>query len=447
MTITTYSVSTLNQRVRLALEADFSDIWVEGEISNLARPASGHLYFSLKDEAAQVSCALFKGSRYKLRIPMGEIDNGLAVRAHGRVSLYEARGSYQLIIDQLELAGLGVLEQAFLQRREALAKEGLFDLRHKQAIPTHPRAIGIITSVSGAALHDALTTLKRRNPLIPIIIYPSMVQGESAPGQLIEQIQLANVRAECDVLLLIRGGGSLEDLWAFNDVELVRAIVASQIPIISGVGHEVDVTLSDLAADLRAPTPTAAAEQVCVAMSDGIALLTQRFLRIKQQIQQLLNGWQQQLLHLQQRLMQQNPKRLIEQQIQSCDDLSMRLNQVMLRYLRHGNERLALWQERLRPQMLMQHIVREQRHLQVVSGQLCQAQRRHQAQAKQTLHYLMQTLYHLSPLNVLERGFAVVQGNQQQVITRAEEVQPGEKIQVRLASGKLFCDVIRRRLK
>ena len=255
--MTTYTVSQLNARIRAQLESDYRDIWVEGEISNLSRPASGHIYFTLKDDAAQVACALFKGNSYRLSLPARELANGFAVRVHGRATLYEPRGNYQLVLDQIEAAGIGALEAELKRRREMLAAEGCFDAARKRPIPPAPRQVGIITIASCAAIHDALTTLRRRNPLVGVIIYPSLVQGEQAPAQLIRQIETANRRAECDTLLLIRGGGSLEDLWAYNDPNLIRAIAASAIPIISGVGHDTDVTLADLAADLPAPTPTA----------------------------------------------------------------------------------------------------------------------------------------------------------------------------------------------
>lgn len=442
---TTYTISTLNQLVRHTLESNFADVWVEGEISNLARPSSGHLYFSLKDDNAQVSCALFKGNRYKLRLPMSDISNGLAVRAHARVSLYEPRGNYQLIIDQLEPAGQGALEQAFIQRREALSKEGLFDYHLKQTIPRHPKAIGIITSPSGAALHDALTTLKRRSPHIPIIIYPTLVQGEKAPAQIIAQIDNANRRDECDTLLLIRGGGSLEDLWAFNDSDLVRRIAASKLPIISGVGHETDLTLSDLAADLRAPTPTAAAEQACDASAERQQQFAQRLHRCQQRLQQQWQLQQQQLQHLKQRLSQQSPLRKLHTQIQRSDDLSLRLNQAIKRQIRHAQQSLQPLATRLTPQLLHQQHQRQQQQLHKLSAQLTQSITQQQHQQTQALHHLMQNLHHLSPLNILARGYCVAQADKQ-LLTDAAQVQPQTRIQLSLAKGKLYCDVVRRRL-
>ncbi|UJF23905.1 exodeoxyribonuclease VII large subunit [Suttonella sp. R2A3] len=444
---TTFSVSELNRQVRSELELSFGDVWVEGELSNLARPASGHLYFSLKDSSAQISCALFKGSRFGLKIPLAEIDNGIAVRAHGRVSLYEPRGNYQLIIDQLEPAGVGALEQAFKARQAQLAAEGLFAAELKQAIPTHPRAIGIITSASGAALHDALTTLKRRHPFIPVIIYPSLVQGERAAPQLMTQIETANRRQECDTLLLIRGGGSLEDLWAFNDPDLVRAIVASKLPIISGVGHEIDVTLSDFAADLRAPTPTAAAEQAIPALAETLARQQQRLSHVNQRVQRIISQYQQQVLHLGHRLSQQNPTRRVQQHSQRCDELSARLQRNMTTRLTQQRQRVAQIQSRLSLVPLHRRHQRETQHISELQQRLQQGVVREQQRHMSRLERLAGNLNALSPLNVLARGYAMAFDEQRQMIRHSDDVGAGARIHVRLNQGILHCDVVRRSKK
>lgn len=396
----TYTISELNQTVRHLLEHDFASIWVEGEISNLSRPASGHLYFSLKDPQAQIACALFKGSRYGLKIPSRDLDNGLAVRAHGRLSLYEARGNYQLIVDQLEPLGRGDLERAYLELQTRLAGEGHFDPARKRPIPALPRAIGIITSPTGAAIHDALTTLIRRNPAIPVILYPSAVQGEAAAAELIAQIATANRRNECDTLLLIRGGGSLEDLWSFNHPDLIRAISQSRIPIISGVGHETDITLADLAADLRAPTPTAAAELACPPQAAILNLLAQQQTRLTQRIQHILRERRQQHDTLTRRLKLQHPERRLQQQIQRADELRERLH----RSIRRPLER-----------------------------------------RQQQFHHLTRTLHTLSPLATLARGYAIVHNARGDIITSAQQTQPKEDLHIQLSEGKLICTVRQRR--
>ena len=252
---TVYSVSELNQTIRGLLESEFPLIWVEGEISNLAQPSSGHMYFSLKDESAQVRCAMFRGRNQFLRFTP---ENGQKVVIRARVSLYEARGEFQLIAEHMEDAGAGALQRAFEELKARLAAEGLFDESLKQDIPELPTRIGVITSPTGAAIRDVLSVLQRRFPAIPVLVYPVPVQGDGAAEKIVATLQLASKRKDCDVLLLVRGGGSLEDLWSFNEEIVARAIVASEIPVVCGVGHEVDFTIADFAADVRAPTPSAA---------------------------------------------------------------------------------------------------------------------------------------------------------------------------------------------
>jgi exodeoxyribonuclease VII large subunit len=261
------SVSQLNRRVKTLIEQGMARLWVEGEISNLSRPASGHIYLSLKDDSAQVSAAWF---RQRQRAPAIGFKNGDRVLAYGRVSLYEARGNYQLIIEQLEPAGEGVLKRRFDALKLKLSDEGLFDEDRKQALPGLPNRIGVITSPSGAAIRDVLSVLKRRFPAVPVVIYPAAVQGDAAPAELVDALSTAVERDECDVLILCRGGGSLEDLWAFNDEQLARSIAACPLPVISAVGHEVDFTISDFVADVRAPTPSGAAEIIVPSQSDWL---------------------------------------------------------------------------------------------------------------------------------------------------------------------------------
>ncbi|MCP5022944.1 MAG: exodeoxyribonuclease VII large subunit, partial [bacterium] len=252
-----YSVSRLNSEVRAVLDASFPLLWVEGEISNLARPSSGHIYFSLKDPHSQVRCAMFRMKRQRLRF---EPENGMQVLVRARPNLYEARGDFQLSIEHMELGGEGLLRQAFEELKQRLDQEGLFDSGQKRPLPQFPRQIGVITSPSGAAIRDMISVLKRRLPAIPVVIYPVQVQGDRSAVDINQAVQLANRRSECDLLILTRGGGSLEDLMAFNDEQVARAIAASEIPIISAIGHEIDFTIADFVADQRAPTPSAAAE-------------------------------------------------------------------------------------------------------------------------------------------------------------------------------------------
>lgn len=254
-----YTVSRLNQTVRMLLEQQMGQVWISGEISNFTQPASGHWYFTLKDDGAQVRCAMFRNSNRRVTF---RPQHGQQVLVRANITLYEPRGDYQIIVESMQPAGVGLLQQQFEQLKQKLSQEGLFDAQHKQPLPSPAHQIGVITSKTGAALHDILHVLQRRDPSLPVVIYPTAVQGDDAPAQIVRAIELANQRAECDVLIVGRGGGSLEDLWSFNDERVARAIFASRIPIVSAVGHETDVTIADFIADLRAPTPSAAAEVV-----------------------------------------------------------------------------------------------------------------------------------------------------------------------------------------
>lgn len=252
-----FTVSRLNQTVRLLLEQEMGQVWISGEISNFTQPASGHWYFTLKDDTAQVRCAMFRNSNRRVTF---RPQHGQQVLVRANITLYEPRGDYQIIAESMQPAGEGLLQQKYEQLKAKLHSEGLFDQQHKQPLPSPAHCVGVITSKTGAALHDILHVLKRRDPSLPVIIYPTAVQGDDAPGQIVRAIELANARGECDVLIVGRGGGSLEDLWSFNDERVARAIFASRIPVVSAVGHETDVTIADFVADLRAPTPSAAAK-------------------------------------------------------------------------------------------------------------------------------------------------------------------------------------------
>ncbi|MGE5241377.1 MAG: exodeoxyribonuclease VII large subunit, partial [Bacteroidota bacterium] len=278
-----YTVARLNREARAMLEGGFPPLWIEGEISNLSRPASGHLYFSLKDAQAQVRCAFFR--QYQ-RTRGAALKDGLHVLARARVSLYEGRGDFQLIVEYLEEAGEGALRRAFDALKLRLAQEGLFDAAHKKPLPRLPRRVGIITSTSGAVLHDILTTLKRRFPAIAILVHPVPVQGEGAAERIAAAIRVAGQRRDCDALILARGGGSLEDLWPFNEEIVARAIHACPVPIVSGVGHETDFTIADMAADARAPTPTAAAEMLSPDQQEWLA----QFARLENRLVTAMRG-------------------------------------------------------------------------------------------------------------------------------------------------------------
>ncbi|MGA8708328.1 MAG: exodeoxyribonuclease VII large subunit, partial [Steroidobacteraceae bacterium] len=317
-TRTVYSVSRLNREVRGLLESGLGALWVQGEISNLSRPASGHWYFSLKDRDTQVRCAMFRQRNSLARFSPRE---GQLVQAYGRVSLYEARGDYQLLVELLEDAGVGALQRAFDELKARLAAEGLFAPERKRPLPPAPRRIGVITSPTGAAVRDILHILGRRFPCAPVLIYPAPVQGATAVAALIAALELAGARAECDVLILARGGGSLEDLWAFNDEGLARAILRCPIPVVTGIGHEIDFTIADFVADLRAPTPTGAAQLVAPDASVWRHRLVQFAARFAAAARRTLRSEQTRLDGLVQRLRQAHPGARLLQHSQRLDEL------------------------------------------------------------------------------------------------------------------------------
>jgi exodeoxyribonuclease VII large subunit len=432
-----YTVSRLNREVRTVLEGSFPLIWLEGEISNLARPGSGHWYFTLKDEAAQVRCAMFRNRNMLVK---DKPENGMQVLVRARIGLYEARGEYQLVIEHLEEAGDGALRRAFEALKAKLDAAGLFDLAHKQIIPVLPRCIGVITSPTGAAIHDILTTLKRRFPGIPVIVYPVPVQGSEAAGEIARMITLAGERNECDVLLLARGGGSLEDLWAFNEEVVARAIHACPIPLVAGIGHEVDITIADFVADQRAPTPTAAAELVSPNQQDWRQRLLQLQSRLQRTVMRMLDTRQQQLRYVSGRL--PHPARRLEERLQRLDELALRRNHAMQHLLRHRDAEIKMMQERLQQFSPRQRLVQYRMQSQNLGKRLLTALRHRLQRQQQQLQHLAHALDTVSPLATLSRGYAIVTtAADDKILRRAGEVNPGDRIQTRLAQGRLESTV------
>ncbi len=389
-----FSVSELNTAVKLLLEDTFPLIWVEGEISNFSAPHSGHWYFSLKDAKSQVRCAMFRMSQRKVGfIPK----DGMQVLLRTRVSLYENRGDFQLIAEDMEERGEGKLLRAFEALKKKLELEGLFDVALKKALPNFPKQIGIVTSATGAAIRDILHVLKRRAPFVPVVIYPTLVQGATAAPAISAAIELANARNECDVLILARGGGSLEDLWPFNEEMVAKAIFRSQIPIISGVGHEVDFTIADFVADVRAPTPSAAAELVSLDQLELLRHIEKSSQQLNRLMQQKIMGGKQQLEWMQKHLLQQHPKRRLQQQAQLLDMHEMTLFN-----------------------LIKQSIAKHQATLASAAG-------------------ILDTL---SPLATLKRGYTITSDAKHNVIYSAKAVKVNDKIQVRFPDGEIACDVL-----
>ena len=432
-----YTVTRLNREARTLLEGHFPPLWIEGEVSNLARPASGHLYFSLKDAQCQVRCAMFRSRNLRVNF---NPHNGMQVIAYAQVSLYEGRGEFQLIVEHLEPAGEGRLRLAFEALKQRLAAEGLFSEAHKIPIPALPRSIGVVTSPTGAAIRDILSVLGRRFPSIPIVIYPVPVQGAGAAEAIGRMIALADGRAECDVLIVARGGGSLEDLWAFNEETVARAIYACKLPVVTGIGHEIDFTIADLVADRRAPTPSASAELVSPdrsQLSAQLAILERRVAHLFRgsfaRVQMLVEHLQKRLLH---------PGRRVLDLAQRADELSLRLERaarsgIAVKHTRLETLSARLWS--LAPSALIalrltecDHYLRRLRHgidqsLAKTTGKLVNLSRALQA---------------VSPLATLERGYAIVTrvpGGE--IVRDAARVAPGCEINTRLARGRLRCFV------
>jgi len=432
-----YSVSELTGDVRQTLEQAFPLIWVEGEVSNLAQPASGHIYFSLKDAKAQVRCAMF---RMRRRLLDFEPENGMQVLMRANVGLYEARGDFQLIAEHMEEAGDGALRREYEALKRRLRNEGLFESKHKQAVPEIPKQIGIITSPTGAAIHDMLTVLKRRFPSIPVLIYPVPVQGENAAGKIARAIKLANERNECDVLVIGRGGGSLEDLWAFNDEHLAHTIFASELPIVSAVGHEVDFTIADFVADVRAPTPSAAAELLSPDRSEWLQKLSGLKRRLDVTIQNRLRQHAQGLDGLSARL--KSPAQRLQHAERIVNDLQRRLVSSQHSLHQHRSSRVQLLHTRTMQHSPLHTIKMASQRTAALNSRLRTAMQEKHRQRVEKLVSLTRTLDAVSPLATLSRGYAIASDAESgELIRDAALIQKDTLLETRLQKGRLLCRV------
>jgi len=409
------SVSELLRSVRDVLERRFPLLWVAGEISNFTCAASGHWYFTLKDPAAQVDCVMFRGRAALLDWQPRE---GMRVEARALATLYEPRGRFQLNVETLRQAGLGALYERFLKLRDKLEREGLFDPALKRELPEHPRAIGVVTSLAAAALHDVLTTLARRNPSIPVIVYPVPVQGEGAAAKIAAMLARASERAECDVLLLVRGGGSIEDLWQFNEEAVARAIRASRIPVVVGVGHETDVTIADFAADRRAATPTAAAELASPARDELLARIGDCARRAAREV-----------------------RRRIETAMQTVDSLARRLVHPA-QQLRASGRHVAHLAARL-ANAAHRRLDAAQARLADAPRRIAHAAARRMEGAQARLARLRASLTGLDPGAVLARGYSITHNAKGEVLRDASRVAVGERLTSTLARGSLESEVTR----
>lgn len=434
-----YTVSRLNREVRALLDRSFPLLWVEGEISNLSRPSSGHLYFSLKDRDAQARCAMFKMRNQLLSFTPAD---GTHVLVRARISLYEPRGDYQLIVEHMEVAGDGLLRLAFEQLKRRLRDEGLFDPAHKKSLPRLPQRIGVITSPSGAAIRDVLSILHRRFPAIPVLVYPVPVQGSAAAPEIARMIRLAGQRNDCDVLILARGGGSLEDLWAFNEEVVARAVYDCPIPIVSGVGHEIDVTIADFVADHRAATPSAAAELVSPNGDEWLKAFIALENRLTMQVTRHQQATAQTLLGLEKRLWQQHPGRRLRDQGQRLDEFELRLNNARRSVLRHTTARLNTLIARLYRHDPSRRLQQLQWQRQQLSRRLTHIMKASLEQRHQQLAGIGRALDAVSPLATLSRGYAIVKRQADGAIVRTvKAVNIGDRIETRVSQGRLISTV------
>lgn len=431
------SVTRLNRLARQVLESEIGQVWVSGELSNFVAAASGHWYFTLKDSKAQIKSAMFKGANRSVKFSPKAGDK---VIVRGNLSLYEARGDYQLIAEHMEPEGLGQLKQAYEALKAKLSSEGLFAMEAKQALPQNVKRLGVVTSSTGAAIHDILHVLKRRNPSIEVIIYPSLVQGDTAANSIAKQIQRANQRNEVDLLIVGRGGGSLEDLWAFNEEVVAYAIAESVLPIVSAVGHEIDITIADYAADMRAPTPSAAAELVSTDKSQLEQKIKQQQQRLAMVFQQYLKRIEHTMQLLASRLSNVHPAVQIRQENQHADNLTMRLSQAMneqLITIKNREDKLAL---RLQHASPINAIKAKQQQLHQRHQHLCSTQQRQLSDKRYQLQRIADILNSVSPLSTLSRGYSIA-FKDDTVVRSVNQVENGDLIETKVGDGTLISKV------
>jgi len=434
------SVSELNKKAKSLLEKGIPKLWIEGEISNLAKPASGHMYFSLKDEMSQIRCAWFKQRQLQNTL---NIANGAKMLALGKIGLYEPRGEYQFIVEKMEIAGEGDLKRKYEELKKKLSGEGIFSEENKSELPELPKKIGVITSPSGAAVRDILTILKRRFPIIPIIIFPVAVQGEQAAPQIQNALKKANLRADCDLLILARGGGSLEDLWAFNEEIVARAIFHSEIPIISAIGHETDATISDFAADMRAPTPSGAAELAVPDQHDWIKSIDNIGDKIITIITQQINLKSQLSDWINKRLSQSSPKMTVKRQIEKSINLRKMLSNSMLQNLAKQDKNIHQLKSKLNEVSPRLKIHVQLSRIKELNQKIVSCSDHFLEGLNNRMKLASKTLNSVSPLRTLDRGYAIARdAKTKNVIMSADTIEIENDIEVKLAKGEIKVKVI-----
>lgn len=437
---TVYTVSEVTKAIKEIISA-IGELWVEGEVSNFRQPYSGHIYFTLKDEFSQIRCVIFKP--LSLRLPFRPKD-GMRVLLHGRLTVYEKGGNYQIVGDRIEPAGLGALQMALEQLKRKLAAEGLFDERHKKPIPKFPKRIGVVTSATGAAIRDIIKVISRRYPLVHILLHPVTVQGENAAREIAEAIDRFNRLKNVDLLIVGRGGGSIEDLWAFNEEIVARSIFRSEIPVISAVGHEIDITISDLVADLRAPTPSAAAEMAVPSLQDLMGNIGQLRSRMIAAIKAQIRPKREKLDRLSEKV---SPQRKLDE----LHEMSQRIDELYYRAVELMRGRISAMRGEVRIRAERLHGISPERRLRELEGRLnLLIQRAHHAvlsairERRSSFRSLVSRLEALSPLAVLKRGYSICQDASGRIISDAAQVEVGDQIVVKPSRGKLRCEVLER---
>jgi exodeoxyribonuclease VII large subunit len=432
------SVTEITSRIKGLLEGEFPSVWVEGEISNFKRAASGHLYFTLKDESAQLRCVCFKSSARSIRF---NLEDGLKIVVRGSLSIYERRGEYQLYVEVAEPSGIGALQLAFEQLKVKLQAEGLFDASRKRPLPLYPQSIGVVTSPTGAAIRDILRVLKRRHKGISVMIYPAKVQGEGAAAEIVDGIRYFSEAQNADVVIIGRGGGSVEDLWAFNEEIVARAIAASKVPIISAVGHEIDFTISDFVADLRAPTPSAAAEIVSTAKDDISRQVTRLSEQLRSSLALTLHRCRRHLLELTGSRGFSLARNTLQQFRQAFDELTYKLTGSEQHFLSEQRNHHLLLRNRLIYFDLNKQLRVNRLTVERLANQTRAEFQRRLASARQTLMILNGKMESLSPLRVLERGYSIVKTSTGAIVKEAAQARPGDLISVQLFQGELTARV------
>ena len=434
------SVSELNKKAKSLLEKGIPKLWIEGEISNLAKPASGHMYFSLKDEMSQIRCAWFRQRQLQNTL---NIVNGSKMLALGKIGLYEPRGEYQFIVEKMEIAGEGDLKRKYEDLKRKLSAEGIFSEENKSELPNLPKKIGVITSPSGAAIQDILTVLNRRFPIIPIIIFPVAVQGEQAAPQIQNALEKANFRADCDLLILARGGGSLEDLWAFNEEIVARAIFDSEIPIISAIGHETDVTISDFTADLRAPTPSGAAELAVPDQHDWIKSIDNISEKINTIITQQINSKSQLSDWINKRLSQSSPMMTVKRQIEKSNNLQKMLSISIFQNLSRQEKNIHQLKSNLNEVSPRLKIHTQLSRIKELNQKITSCSDHLLEGLNNRIKLASKTLNSVSPLRTLDRGYAIARdAKTKNVIMSADAIEIENDIEVKLAKGEIKVTVI-----